>query len=123
MPEPQILQTVFESPTKASVELFTFGSMRVDLVLVNGAWKLTHDGACSSLALNSPGCSINEQMLADNFGNPDGPIIAVATTAVAETIVSSTAPPTTAAALASSTSAVTPSTTGAPRTTTAAPST
>jgi hypothetical protein len=66
--EPTILDTVFTSPTKVSVELLYGQSIRIDLALVDGRWKLSRDTACTVLQYFGPGCQINDPQFDQNGG-------------------------------------------------------
>jgi hypothetical protein len=76
--EPIVLETVFTSPTKVSLEVFFGQSVRTDLELVDGRWKLSRDTACTMLQWFGPGCMINDPQFEQNGGFGFG---GVATTA------------------------------------------
>jgi hypothetical protein len=66
--EPIVLDTVFTSPTKVSVEWLYGQSIRIDLALVDGRWKLSRDTACNLLQYFGPGCQINDSQFDQNGG-------------------------------------------------------
>jgi hypothetical protein len=92
-PEPTVIDTIFTSPTAAAVEVLYGGnSIRVDVTLVGGSWKLSRESACTTLQYFSPGCQVGDFPFAPGGEGGPFPTIAIADSTTTTT-PSTTAPP------------------------------
>jgi hypothetical protein len=92
MPEPTVIDTIFTSPTAASAEVLYGGnSIRVDVTLVGGSWKLSRESACTTLQYFSPGCQVGDFPFGPNGDSGPFPTIAVAVATTAAPTSTTTA--------------------------------